>query len=65
MQFAAITDYLHHQLTIYSTIIPIPMLFSYFYLSKARFHVTVITQINKFVVYFMERRNVKVGYSEC
>ena len=34
-------------------------------LTKARFHVTVRTQINKSVVYFIIRRNVKFGYSEC
>ena len=33
--------------------------------TKARFHVAVITQINKSVVYFTVRRNVKFGYSEC
>ena len=33
--------------------------------SKARFHVTVRTQINKSVVYFIVRRNVKFGCSEC
>ena len=33
--------------------------------SQARFHVTVRTQINKSVVYFIVRRNVKFGYSEC
>ena len=36
-------------------------------LTKARFHVTVTvrTEINKSVVYFIVRRNVKFGYSEC
>ena len=34
-------------------------------LSKARFHVTVRTHINKSVVYFIVRRNVKFGCSEC
>ena len=29
-------------------------------LTKARFHVTVTTQINKSVVYFIIRRNVKI-----
>ena len=33
--------------------------------SKARFHVAVRTQINKFVFYFIVRRNVKFGCSEC
>ena len=33
--------------------------------NKARFHVTVITQINKSVVYFNVRRNAKFGCSEC
>ena len=33
--------------------------------SKARFHVAVIIQINKSVVYFIVRRNVKCGCSEC
>ena len=33
--------------------------------SKARFHVTVITQVNKSVVYFIVTRNVKFGCSEC
>ena len=32
---------------------------------KARFHVAVRTQINKFVFYFIVRRNVKFGCSEC
>ena len=32
---------------------------------KARFHVAVRTQINKFVFYFIVRRNVKSGCSEC
>ena len=34
-------------------------------MSKARFHVTVRTQINKFVVYFIVGRNVNFGCSEC
>ena len=34
-------------------------------LTKARFHVAVRTQINKFVFYFIVRRNVKCGCSEC
>ena len=33
--------------------------------TKARFHVAVRTQINKFVFYFIVRRNVKFGCSEC
>ena len=33
--------------------------------SKAQFHVTVTTQVNKSVVYFIVRRNVKFGCSEC
>ena len=33
--------------------------------TRARFHVTVITQINKSVVYFIVRHNVKCGCSEC
>ena len=33
--------------------------------SKARFHVTVFTQLNKCVVYFIVRRNIKLGCSEC
>ena len=33
--------------------------------SKARFHVAVRTQINKFVFYFIVGRNVKFGCSEC
>ena len=32
--------------------------------NSARFHVTVTTQINKSVVYFIVRRNVKFGCSE-
>ena len=36
-----------------------------FYVSKARFHVGVRTQINKFVFYFIVRRNVKFGCFEC
>ena len=32
---------------------------------KARFHVAVRTQINKFAFYFIVRRNVKFGCSEC
>ena len=36
------------------------------YISKSEdFHVTVTTQINKSVVYFIVRRNVKFGCSEC
>ena len=30
-----------------------------------RFHVTATTQINKSVIYFIIRRNVKFGCSEC
>ena len=37
----------------------------YILISKARFHVTVRTHINKSVVYFIVRRNVKFGCSEC
>ena len=33
--------------------------------TKGRFHVAVRTQINKFVFYFIVRRNVKFGCSEC
>ena len=33
--------------------------------TKARFHVAVNTQINKFVFYFIVRRNVKFGCSKC
>ena len=33
--------------------------------TEARFHVTATTQINKSVVYFIVRRNVKFGCSEC
>ena len=33
--------------------------------TKALFHVTVITQIHKCMVYFIIRRNVKFGCSEC
>ena len=32
---------------------------------KARFHVTVKTQINKSMIYFIVRGNVKFRYSEC
>ena len=32
---------------------------------KARFHFEVITEINKFVVYFIIRRNVKFEGFEC
>ena len=35
------------------------------YKTKARFHVAVRTQINKFVFYFIVRRNVNFGCSEC
>ena len=34
-------------------------------MSKARSYVTARTQINKSVVYFIVRRNVKFGYSKC
>ena len=33
--------------------------------TNARFHVSVITQIKNAVVYFIVRRNVKFGCSEC
>ena len=33
--------------------------------SKARFNVAVVTQINKFAVYFTVRRNVKFWCTEC
>ena len=33
--------------------------------SQARFHVIVTTQINKSVVYFILRRNVKFGCFVC
>ena len=32
---------------------------------NARFHVTVIIQINKSMVHFIIRHNVKFGCSEC
>ena len=35
------------------------------YKSYAGFHVTVTTQFNKSVAYFIVRRNVKFGCSEC
>ena len=35
------------------------------FITKARFHVAVRTQINKFVFYFIVGRNVKNGCSEC
>ena len=44
---------------------PPPMRVTYRSRSKARFHVTVTTQINKSVIYFIVRRNVKFGCSEC
>ena len=33
--------------------------------TKAPFHITVITQINKSMVYFIVRRNAKFGCYEC
>ena len=35
------------------------------WVSKARFHVTVITHINKSMVYFIVRLSVNFGCSEC